>query len=360
MTSYQYKTPNEILESIAKTGYCVAAANPAEYQELKKQLRNCVSYSSLKRFAQSPYLYKWKLDRGEDEPTQAMRIGSAADCLALTPEYYEARYRIVERVAASNNVAAALEILKKGLEVTPERKQVRLKTNGEPYANGEQDPAQKAAWEARRARGETIFTPEDVEEAYQILEDKRNSVTRITETENTTAVQIAKAVAAALKHYGLDAAQKQVAVWCRLDHVGKVKLSQPVTLCGMADLWDAERNTIVDLKTSALNIFRARKLAFSMDDLGYNLQAGVYALLYKVATGRQLDEFSDLFVSTAEPHFDRLMVMDRQAVSEVETQVMELLVELDKCAAANNFGTPHLDRADYLLEKTKTTAIYEI
>lgn len=351
---------DSVLESLAKTGYCVACPNPAEYHRMKPLLRNCLSYSSLKWFAQSPFLFAWKKALGEEEPTQAMRIGSAADCLALTPEYYASRFAVVDRVSASPRVELLLSFMsgKKG-NWSVEEKKIRLKQDGQPYANGEQDPFQKAGWEARIARGEVIFSPEEKRLADALLNQKRAGIERITEDEQEKARSIANATLEALRFHGLESALPQVAVWCRLESVGAHKLCQPITLCFMADLWQEEKDRIVDMKSTGLNIFRSRKLAFSIDDMGYNIQAGVAALMYKVATGRDLQSFADLFVAMAPPHFDRLMEFDRPALEEAQSYVMQLLVDYDKCVQENNFGSPHLEPKDYQLEKTKPITVYE-
>lgn len=351
---------DEVQEALAKQGYCVACPNPAEYHAMKPLLRNYISYSSLKWFAQSPYLYQWHKQQGEPEPTQAMRIGDAADCLALTPQFYDSRFALVDKVSLSPRVETLLKCMQDpAAKWSVEEKKVRLRRDGKPYENGEQDPMQKAAWEARTAKGEYIFSPEENAQAQTALSQKLKGITRITEEEHQRAESIAEATTAAIEHYGLSSVQPQVAVWCRLDKVGAHKLAHPITLCCMADMWQEEKDRVLDLKTTAANIFSSRKLAFFMDDMAYNIQAGIESLLYPVVTGRRLQSFADLFISTAPPHFSRMMEFDRTALDEAESYVMQLLVDYDKCLASGDFGTPYLETKDYALEKAKPITVYE-
>ena len=224
------------------------------------------------------------------------------DCLALTPELFDSKYRV-------------------------EEKRVALKKDGTPYANGMQDPAQKAEWEQLSAQGIRIITPEQKAEADEMaaLVNEHYAKRFMALNENCWS---------------------QVAIWVRFTELDGRALPCPVIACGMLDLTDM-LHTLDDLKTTSVDLSNTRALFYSVEDYRYGMQAALYHDLYLLATGESWAYFGFLFVSTKKPYMLRRVEMTDEAIDLYRCEYYAAMRRYATCWKLNEWGAPELDLVRY-------------
>lgn len=156
---YERLTLDGVLLALEGAGFALGAVNPNEYHAWKGQIAEAmgcpvVSKTDLADFARSPYRYHYRKEHALREETRAMRRGSLIDTLVLTPELFDAQYALPWQ--------------------PDEPRKVRVKKDGKPYENGEQDPEQKERWRAaaaeyaERSAGKVAITQAELDEAQVV------------------------------------------------------------------------------------------------------------------------------------------------------------------------------------------------
>ena len=268
-------TFGRVLAELKARGVCVGEVKPTEYHAMKPLLEKelgvpVVSKSGLCDFMRSAYRYKWELEHGVRKSSEALSLGSLADCLALTPEAFEEQYMV-------------------------EEKRVALKKDGTPYSNGMQDPEQKARWAAAEAEGVTVISPEQFAKGEALAGQVRSHLLR----------------------YGLELGKSfksQVAMWVYLTELDGVELACPVVVCGMIDILPEQGNELWDMKTTSEDVCNTKRLGYTTEDYGYGVQAAMYIDLYNLAAGAEREAFTFLFVGTKEPYMSRCVHMTAEVV----------------------------------------------
>lgn len=297
----------QVQADLASQGYSWGRVNPTEYHAWKKQLPGLVvSYSSLKEFAECPFAYKYNLDAGVKKDSAALRLGSRVDSLCLTPDLFEQKYRL-------------------GV------KKVQLKkSDGQPYADGRQDPDQKAEWE--RLYQEEGIEHLDAEEMEQV-HDIADSLLTLMEAENLKLGENCTS---------------QLAMFVRLTEVAGVPLDMPITLCACLDLAPLDgRPTLYDAKTTSRSVRSATALQYVIRDMHYDLQAACYTSCWNVCA-RQEADFAFLFVETAaQPYMARMVTLDETELNKAKSDMAHHLIMLAKAEHAQNYGTCVLPSISY-------------
>lgn len=300
---------DEVVKRLTSDGYAIGAVNPKEYHKWKPLLAAelgvpVTSKSDLGDFAACPLRYKYNKDHGIKKGSDALRLGSLVDCLVLTPELFDMEYRC-------------------------EPKRVALKKDGTPYANGQQDPAQKAEWEAAEAAGIVMLAPEELAHAKAIA-------CRATEHLAERGLVLGKTF------------QSQVAMWVCLRSVGGVPLACPVVVTGMMDILPLEGKSIDDLKTTGLPVENEVKLMYTLEDFHYGVQAAMYTDMYNLCTGEERDEFGFFFAGTGElPVMSREVVMQAEALEFYRAMYERWIIAYAAAHAMNDWGLPTLPRKFY-------------
>lgn len=312
-------------EALAAKGSCIGAVRPREYHAWKPMLElmfGCpvVSKSSLGDFMESPYRYRYNAEHGIRKESAALRMGSMVDCLALTPHLWEAEYT---------------EPWQPG-----EPKQVQQKKDGTPYADGRQDAAQKAAWEAARA----AFDARCEQEGLTVLK----------EGEREHAEQVAAQVTEHLAAHGLQPGktyESQIGLWMHVEQIDGVPLPQPLIVTGMIDICPAadsrECDTLWDLKTTSRSVVSAEQLFYAIEDFRYGLHV-LYLDLYNWCTGEARDAFAFLFVTTALPAMSRVVRMGASELELYRVDYKNALVRYSHCWASGDWGSPMLETKYYV------------
>ena len=299
----------DVLVRLQTDGYAIGAVNPKEYHKWKDQLAAALdvpvtSKSDLGDFAQSSLRYRYNKEHGVKKCSDALRMGSLVDCLTLTPELFDKEYLC-------------------------EPKRVAVKKDGTPYANGQQDAEQKAAWEAAEAQGITVLTPEEFEKAKGIAG-------RATEHLAERGLMLGKTF------------QSQVAMWVCLRSVGGVPLACPVVVTGMMDILPLGGGSIWDLKTTSMPVENEVKLMYTLEDFHYGVQAALYTDMFNLCTGEQRDEFSFLFAGTGElPVMSREVTLQTEALDFYRAMYERWLVAFALAHATGDWGVPTLPRKFY-------------
>lgn len=300
-------------------GCAMGAVHPVEYHAWKGRLAAelgmpVTSKSELADFAANRYAWKLAKEAGVRKSSPALELGSLVDCLALTPELYEEQYLC-------------------------EPKRVALKKDGTPYANGQQDPEQKAEWEAAAAAGKRVLTPEEYERA----------------------ATIAGQAVAHLSKLGLEIGETcatQVGMWVCLEELGGVPLATPVVLCGMLDLVPVEGERLMDLKTTSKEVANGQGLVYHAEDFAYGVQAAMYVDMYNLCMGAEVRrEFSFLFVGTGEPVQSRELVMRADTLELYRVMYQDWVRAFAEAHATGDFGTPELEELVYV--PTRRVTSYE-
>lgn len=296
----------QVQADLASQGYSWGRVNPTEYHAWKKQLPGLVvSYSSLKEFAECPFAYKYNLENGIKKDSEALRLGSRVDTLALTPDLFETKYRL-------------------GV------KKVQLKKDGDPYADGRQDKDQKAEWE--RLYQEEGIEHLDAEEMDKV-HDIAYSLLTLMDAENIILGENCTS---------------QLAMFIRLTEIAGIKLDMPVTLCACLDIAPMDgRPILYDAKTTSHSVRSARSLTYVISDLHYALQGAVYTACWNVCA-KQEAEFAFLFVETsAQPYMARMVTLDETELNKAKSDLAAYLVKLAAAEHSQNYGTPVLPTISY-------------
>lgn len=288
----------QVQADLASRGYSWGRVNPEEYHAWKKELPGLVvSYSSLKEFAECPYAYKYNLDNGVKKDSAALRLGSRVDSLCLTPDLFEQKYRLGT-------------------------KNVQLKKDGTPYADGRQDPAQKAEWERLyQEEGIEHLDAEEMEQVHEIAD----SLLTLMEAENLKLGENCTS---------------QLAMFVRLTEVAGVPLDTPITLCACLDLAPLDgRPTLYDAKTTSRSVRSATALQYVIRDMHYDLQAACYTACWNVCAKQEAD-FAFLFVETAaQPYMARKVELDESELNKAKSGMAHHLIMLAKAEHSQNYGT---------------------
>ena len=152
-------TYEEVLMQLQVEGCAMGNVHPVEYHAWKGRLAAelgmpVTSKSDLVDFAANKYCWKLAKDAGVRKVSPALELGSLVDCLVLTPELFSEQYLC-------------------------EPKRVALKKDGTPYVNGQQDPEQKAEWEAAAAAGKRILSPDELERGESIACQALNHMSKL-------------------------------------------------------------------------------------------------------------------------------------------------------------------------------------
>ena len=299
----------EVVQKLTSDGYAIGAVNPQEYHGWKPLLAAelgvpVTSKSDLGDFAACPLRYKYNKDRGIKKSSDALRLGSLVDCLVLTPELFDKEYKC-------------------------EPKRVALKKDGTPYANGQQDAAQRAEWEAAEAAGIVMLDAEELAHAQAIA-------CRATEHLAERGLVLGKTF------------QSQVAMWVCLRSVGGVPLACPVVVTGMMDILPFEGKSIDDLKTTSLPVENEVKLMYTLEDFHYGVQGALYLDMFNLCTGEGRDEFGFFFAGTGElPVMSREVVMQTEALEFYRAMYERWIIAFAAAHALNDWGLPTLPRKFY-------------
>lgn len=291
-----------VIADLTAKGVCIGQVKPKHYHAWKKELEeelNCpvVSKSTLAAFSANPYRFNWERENEVEKVTPAMSLGSLVDTIALTPDLFDELYKV-------------------------EEKRVALKKDGTPYANGMQDPDQKIAWQCLAEAGIQVISTEQCDEASRIAD------------------VVTEKLASHGWHIG-DNCHTQVAIWARLTRVDDIALATPVILCGMLDITDL-RSTIIDLKTTSVDVANFTKLTYLMEDFRYGMQAAIYRdLLAMAAVGSDI-LFDFLFVGTAEPHQVRTIRMTEEALMLYAREYKHALLKYAACWRLEEWGESDL------------------
>lgn len=314
-----------VLEGLTTRGCCIGAVRPREYHAWKPELERAfgcpvVSKSSLGDFMESPYLYHYNVTHGVRKESAALRMGSMIDCMALTPELWDAEYA---------------EPWQPG-----EPRKVQLKKDGTPYADNRQDAAQKAAWEAARAEFEARC--------------ERDGVTILKEGEREHVELVAGQVTEHLAEFGLrlgESFESQIGMWMYVDAVDGTPLPQPLIVTGMIDICpmagSRECDVLWDLKSTGRSVENAEQLFYSIEDYHYGLHV-LYLDLYNWCTGEARDSFGFLFVTSALPAMSRAVRMGAAELELYRVDYKNALVRFSRCWASGDWGSPMLETRFYV------------
>lgn len=291
-----------VLRALRERGSCAGLVRPWEYHAWKAQLEvalGCpvVSKSTMAEFSRGAFKFHWARENKVEKRSASMALGSLVDCLVLTPDYFDELYLC-------------------------EEKQVAVKKDGTPYANGQQDAEQKRRWEAAAAEGVTVISPEDKARGEAIAEQARRH----------------------LAQYGMadeSSYASQYAVWVYMTEVDGVELACPVVVTGMFDILPDARDDIWDLKSTSEDVSNVERLCYTMEDYKYGLQAAIYLDLYNVVAAEDTrDKFSFLFVGTSEPYMSRVVGMGSAVIDMYREEYRRLLREYCVAWKMGDWGSP--------------------
>ncbi|MBR4309449.1 MAG: PD-(D/E)XK nuclease-like domain-containing protein [Akkermansia sp.] len=303
----QNVTATIVAEALNTTGTFTARVNPQVYHAIKPELEALTGYpviskSNLHDFMACPYRYNFNRTHGIRKESKEMSLGSLVDCLTLTPELFDSQYKC-------------------------EPIRVQLKKDGTPYADGRQDPAQKAEWQAMAEQGITIITEE------QLAKAKAISAAAL---EHMESIHLTKA------RY-----TTQEACWVLLREVNGNELVTPVIVCIMVDIVPNAGCTLKDLKTTSVDLANDTKIFYQIEDYGYHLQGALYTFVYTLCTGRDMCDFSLLFVSTTEPYMTRRVVLTEDTLEQYLHDALRAISAYAVAWKLQDFGTPQLNTLYY-------------
>lgn len=305
---HSYISKDTVITELQDKDIAIGRVKPAEYHQWKTDIATqmgmpVVSKSTLADFMANPYLFNYNRLNGIRKESAAMALGSLVDCLCLTPELFGESYRV-------------------------EEKRVALKKDGTPYANGQQDAAQKAEWAELEEKGIKVISPFEKETADDIAAQATGHLESLDIILGVNAIT-------------------QLAIWAVLREIDGIALATPIILTGMLDVAACTTNSIVDVKTTSVDVANKNKLFWQIEDYRYGMQAAIYSDLYTLAFGADGVNFAFLFTATAMPTMSRLIVMPDTAI---EMYRIEYKTGLRKYAEAVNtkyWGESMLDECEF-------------
>lgn len=340
----------DVVEQIHRTGHCCAEVNPREYHAWKKRLAEefgcpVVSKSSLGDFSESPYRFRYNEQNGIRKESKGMRIGSMVDCKVLTPALWGEQY--AEPWKPEGKYAEPWKPWEPQEEWKP-----KMKRDGTP--GKQQDPDQKAAWDAAKEQdklAKEAFEQEKAALKAAFEEDcERRGITVTKPEEVELADEIAAQATAHLEGMGLvrgESFVSQVAMWVYVDTIGGERLATPLIVTGMIDILPNGGTGIIDLKTTSEKVENTERLFYAVEDYHYGLQAALYVDLYNQCTGEQRDAFSFLFVTNTRPVMSCLVQLSPADVAVYRRDYELLLHRFARACAFDDWGEPSLEPVFY-------------
>jgi hypothetical protein len=300
-------TAATVAAALNTNGSFTAQVNPQAYHAIKPELEALTGYpviskSNLHDFMACPYRYNFNKIHGIRKESKEMSLGSLVDCLTLTPELFDSLYKC-------------------------EPVRVQLKKDGTPYADGRQDPAQKEEWRQAAEQGITIITEEQLAKAKAI---------------SAAAIEHMESIHLTKSRY-----TTQEACWLLLKEVNGYELATPVILCIMVDIVPNAGCTLKDLKTTSADLANDTKLFYQIEDYGYHTQGALYTFVYTACTGRDMCDFSLLFVSTTEPYMTRRVVLTEDTLKQYLHDALRAVSAYAVAWKIEDFGTPQLNTLYY-------------
>lgn len=299
---------------LKKNGFCIGLVNPRQYHEWKRELKNCVSKSSLTDFMKDKYEHRWKQlekenrrQKGEKDPeSTAIRTGKLWDCVILTPELFNQEY------------------VKKDEELNLKTKDGRARRD-EILASGKE-----------------IVTEEEYNHAVKASEVVYRGLAQHTKDDGYRKI---------VNEY------RQVAIWTRITKIDETKLAEPLILCGMLDIFlegqlyneDGELTEnmlyeIIDLKTTSSDLKDHNEMRRDIWKYKYAVQAAIYRDLVKVAckANNSNVSFTLLFVTTNDikkaPIRRGFVFVSDSALRHAQEEYKEALVNYAEAVASGDWG----------------------
>lgn len=264
-----------------------------------------VSNSRLQPLLKSPAHCKWAMDH-PSEPTAAMVLGSAVDCLVFTPKQWNERFAVAEQCD---------EFTQKG---------TRCSFNG-----------------AFRFHNETWRCSAHAKK-YAILNQPDVGFTTLTPDQSSTAYAMAKAV---LNHPGASV----LLAACEEFQLSLVWRENNLLCKGRLDGLSSELKTVIDLKTCAdasLEAF-SRKIA----DLSYHRQAAMY-LRGCSFHGIEAQNYVIIAVENEPPHVVALYTLTERPFLNTDRGSLPTFTPVE-------YGNRELLRLLDLFERCEATGIWE-
>lgn len=281
-----HRTESADITRILTEEHGIGSFNNTAYQAFKRANSDLVSPTRLKPYLTSPAA-GLHADSEPQETTDAMRFGSLVHAYVLQPETI-------------------------GVTFVSEEKRVAAKKDGTPYADGRQDPAQKAEWEQKARQGIQV-----------------NSA-----AEHETAQALAASVIAAIKEYmGEETYEAEQTMWWN-------NTTEQLTHIGQADLVSEHTDTIIDVKTITDANLKDSTLVNQCFTYGYQIQAAAYDELYEITHGRHLRRFVFAFVSKTAPYHAKLLVLDEAQLQRCYGDYGTALLHYGKARTAQDQKLP--------------------
>jgi hypothetical protein len=279
---------------------------------------------------------RWR-DAPPKEITDAMRWGSLVDCIALTPDRFDAAYRI----QPDTYVSAPADVV--------------LTTEFEGEWNGRTKACQE--WrKAREAEGKTVMTPEEHAKAAEPKPWNWNSTTCIEwrnalppglEVISTYRNQEARKATAALfarPEFAEMMAGGQTQVAVRYDFPELIT-EQPGILRGkgLLDIVPALDgpwgNSLVDLKTTG-KLDDIRQIEKTIYERGYHAQAALYLDMWNAVTGEDRREFTFVFQQNVAPYEVAVVKLDAESLRIGRNWYLRAVKKWARCIALNEWPSP--------------------
>lgn len=304
---------DEVIAALKERGTCWGRVPATEtYHAWKPLIEQAtgaavVSKSALHEFAVSPYRYK----HGKRKESAAMGFGQLVDCLALTPELFEAEYYLAK----------------------------------ETFDKRTKEGKAKASEMEAEAAGRKIIKPDEYEPVKMC----------------------ADCVTEALADHGLimgENAAAQVAMFVYMTELYGEPLSCPLVITGCLDILPFSGNTLDDLKTTREDVENEAKLRRVCEDFGYGIQGALYTDLFNLCTGEQRNEFRFLFVSTMTVGDDkpaaqsRMVSMSNYVLDDYRKLYVRLLRAFALASATGEWGSKHLPTVIFEPSKWEMEKIY--
>ena len=302
-------TYDDVLAALRKEGRACGPVNPGEYHCWKPMLEaelGCpvVSKSTLADFGANPYKFKWEQENGVRKTSESLALGSLVDCLTLTPHLFAEQY-LCEPV------------------------RVQLKKDGTPYADGRQDPAQRAEWLAKEEDGVHVISEEMLAKGKAIAAQAELHLDMLGLRQGKTY-------------------QSQIGMWAYLTELGGQRLATPVIITGMLDICP-KGGALVDLKTTSVDISSATKVSYTTEDYHYGLQGALYTDLWQLCSceAKPRYGFVFLYVSTAPPYMSRELRMTNDVLDLYRPEYQRLVRRYADCWKTNDWGDAMLEPINY-------------
>lgn len=345
----------DVVAVIREKGCCAGKVNPTEYHSWKARLAEefgcpVVSKSALHDFAENAYRYHYNLTHGVRKESVGFRMGSMVDTAVLTPELWSELY--VHPWKPEGKYA---------LPWTPweptEEKRFALKKNGEPSKN--QDPEQKAEWEAAKAADKEAkekFEQEIAEQKAAFEADcEKFGRTVLKDGEEERVQEIAEQAIEHLHACGLALGktyQSQIGLFMYVDELDGAKLPKPLLVTGMIDICpDADSSnggSLWDLKTTSKDPSAKDGLFYAIEDYRYGIQAALYIDMFNTCTGQERESFAFLFVGTVAPAMSCVVRLTAGDIDVFRMDYKALLFRYSTACAEDYWGEPTLPDAYYV------------